>query len=189
MVLAVSVNACCIFLAVVNSEKCWTTYLYKRSWCAIPHRWKKKLTSAGKNFHIWEHDFRGSEATPCFPGFVIAVCVFKCVSILVWVTRIYFSFSTVATCRVNLLAWKEMQRIVCLETVHHTLTSCYFPFIYAVIMCCSPGSSFWNALCQTLAAFVNILAAKCALPCHLSDTYCKSQSIMMCLEKPLVPGK
>lgn len=157
----------------------------------IPHWWKKKVTSAGKNFHIWVHAFRREFGCSWFPrlcnGYVcLRWCVFLYVCICVCTLRVsqshvYLSFSRSTTCRVDLFVWREMGKIVCLDAVYHSLTSFYFPFSLYILadnlLQQKPWLIFWKhcALCQTVASFVSAHTAhgplKFAFPCHLSDTY------------------
>lgn len=118
----------------------------------VRHGSKMKVTSAGKNFHFWVHVFGLGAAARAFPGFCngsdwVLSYERMCVrSLRVSQTSIYFSFFRATTCRVDLLVWKAMGGIVCSDAVYHSLTSLLFPFIHALIICCSPGSSSGNSM-------------------------------------------
>ena len=145
--------------------------------------------------------FEGSKATPGFPGFVMVLWVYVqyvCVCTL-RMSQSILVVSRPATCRVDLLVWNGMGRIVCLDTADHSLTSAYFPFIYWLIICCRRHRwlILWKrcALCQTVASFVNVSAAL------IQDMVCWNVnspviSVTRTIHhrqwwhvKPLVPGK
>lgn len=175
MVLAVFVNVCTVaFLMVDNSfwkgERCLAFGCVEQPvFTSVADVWylidEKRRWPPLERISTFEYmNLDGSKAAPGFPGFVMHMCVLFYVCICVRTLKmsqstIYFSFSRATTCRVDLLVWKEMWRIVSLDAVYHSLTSFYFPFMYWFVAADTLAHPLETMLYVKLASFVNVSAA------------------------------